>query len=130
MEEPVVFHVWFATKRRKWLLQGDLASAVEDLLRQTAREKMIDLLECATMIDHVHLLIRVSPPGLPEAMRMLKGASAYQVFRMFPELKLDAGTTSFWQARYGSKVVSPDAVMSVTRYVRTQGRRLEKYDWR
>lgn len=128
MEEPVIFHVWFATKRRKWLLQGELGSAVQELLQRIAQEKMIDLLECATVVDHVHLLTRVAPHGLSEAMRILKGASSYQAFRKFPELKIDAGTNSFWQARYGAKVVPPEAVSLVSKYIRTQDRRLEKFD--
>lgn len=128
MEEPLFYHVWFATKRRKWLLQGELGTIIEELLVRIAGGKGIDLLECATVVDHVHLLIRTQPGRLPEAMRLLKGASSFQIFRQMPEIKLDAGTNSFWQARYGAKVVPPEAVSLVSKYIRTQDRRLEKFD--
>ena len=88
------------------------------------------MLECASVVDHVHLLIRVESARLPEAMRLLKGASSYQIFRQMPEIKLDAGTNSFWQARYGAKVVKPEAAPSVRGYITTQERRLEKFDRR
>lgn len=103
---------------------------MKDLLVRIANEKTIDLLECATAVDHVHLLLRVEAGHLPEAMRLLKGASSYQIFRQMPEIKLDAGTNSFWQARYGAKAINPEAVPSVRAYIRTQGRRLEKFDRR
>src|SRR3989304_6852948 len=62
--------------------------------RADRRRKGIDLLECASVVDHVHLLIRVESARLPEAMRLLKGASSYQIFRQMPDIKLDAGTNS------------------------------------
>lgn len=98
------------------------------LLRQIASKKGIELLECAVVIDHVHLLLRVEPPRLAEAVRILKGASSYQMFRRLPELKLDANTNSFWQSRYAAKAVEPAAASSVRGYIKTQGERLEKFD--
>jgi REP element-mobilizing transposase RayT len=41
-----LYHVWFATKRRKWLLQGDVAEAVKELMWKVAKEKDIGLSEC------------------------------------------------------------------------------------
>ena len=58
---------------------------------------------------------------------MLKGASARRVFQEIPELKLDAHTEHFWQKRFGSKLVPPQAIATVKRYVETQKERLEKY---
>ena len=123
------FHVWFATKRRKWLLQGDVLDAVRELLPEIAAEKRIKLVEFEAVVDHVHVLLVLDDSGeLPNAMMNLKGISARRIFERFPELKLDAGTQSLWQAGYGSKLVNPGSVTRLRRYIRTQWDRLEKYE--
>ena len=124
-----LYHVWFATKRRKWLLQGDVADAAKELMRTVASEKNIKLLECETMVDHVHLLIDAEDRvHIGKAMNLLKGASSRQLFQRFPDLKLDAGINSFWQHRYAAKIVPRFAAASVGQYVRTQWDRLDKYE--
>jgi putative transposase len=123
------FHIWFGTKRRKWLLQGDVRDAAVELLKETATEKGIKLLEVEAVVDHVHLLLDLRDKGeLPNAMMNLMGVSARRLFETFPELKLDAHANSFWQEGYGSKLVAPAAVPTVRRYIRTQWDRLEAYE--
>jgi len=41
---------------------------------------------------------------------------------------MDAGITHFWQKRYGAKPVEPSALTGVRNYIRTQKKRLEKYE--
>ncbi len=109
-----LYHVWFATKRRKWLLQGEVAEAALRLIRDVAQEKGIDLRASETMVDHVHLLIQAAnQAGLSRAMNLLKGGSSYRLFREIPDLKMDAGVSSFWQHRYGAKEVPAGAATSV-----------------
>lgn len=124
-----IYHVWFSTKRRKWLLQGEVAEAVKELIRAVADEKGVQLIESETMVDHVHLLIQAEDQvHLSKAMNLLKGTSSRRLFQRFPELKLDAGVNSLWQHRYASKVVPEPAAASVGQYIRTQWQRLEKYE--
>ena len=112
------FHVWFATKYRKWLLQGDVLDEARRLLREIASAKGIELLECEAIVDHVHLLLDLSDKAqLPNAMMNLKGVSARRLFERFPELKLDVQTNNFWQIGYGSKIVAPNAVSTTKRYI-------------
>jgi len=125
----MLHHVWFGTKRRGWALQGDVELLVKQELRAVAVDKGIGLLECETMVDHVHLLVDVVPSFLPEAVRLLKGGSSYRVFRALPELKLDLGEQSLWQRRYGVRRVPRDQAGVVVNYIRTQDQRLEKYEW-
>ncbi len=116
MNGKTVYHVWFATRRRKRLLRGYV------------EERVKALLAAETMVDHVHLLIRLTAgQNLSSCMHRLKGASARRLFEEMPELKLDIGLEHFWQKRYGSKLVAPQAVGSVRRYIETQKERPEKY---
>ena len=123
-----VHHVWFTTKRRKWLLQGDVEERVKTLLREMAALHRIELLALETMVDHVHLLIRLQQgQSLSSCLHLLKGGSARRVFQEFPDVKLDAHTEHFWQKRFGSKLVPPEATETVRRYINSQKQRFEKY---
>lgn len=89
------FHVWFATRRRNWLLQGDVLDAVRMLLPEIAVEHSISLLESEAVIDHVHLLLEIEDKAqLPQTMMLLKGVSSRRIFQQFPELRIDAHTNS------------------------------------
>jgi len=124
-----LYHVWFATKGRKWLLQGDVGEAAKELITTVAKEKSINLMECEMMVDHVHLLIAVDDrTDLSKAVNLLKGATSRRLFQRFPDLKLDAGLNSFWQHRYAAKVVPQPAAVSVGQYIRSQWDRLDKYE--
>jgi putative transposase len=124
----VYYHVWFKTRRRKWLLLGDIANAAKSAMREAAQRHAIRVLECETMVDHVHLLVEaVDAADLSKAMHVLKGASARYLLESIPDIRMDVGTNHFWQKRYGTKPVEPGALASVRNYIRTQKERPEKY---
>lgn len=113
-----VYHVWFATRRRKWLLQGEVEDRIKSLLLEIANRSGITVLALETMVDHVHVLIRLHDgQTLSGCVHRLKGASARRIFQEIPEIKLDARTGHFWQKRFGSKLVEPDAIPIVRRYI-------------
>lgn len=123
------YHAWFSPKRRKWLLQGDIESSIKELLRETALEKSIKILELESVINHVHILLELSSgESLSRAINLLKGATARRIFQRFPELRMDAGVNHFWQKRYGYKQVPERAVDTMGMYIRTQKERLEKFE--
>lgn len=122
------FHVWFGTRGRRWLLLSEVEESVKEALWEISRDNGIRLLECESMVEHMHLLLEIEPEALPRAMNKLKGISSRRLFQQFPEFKLDARTSHFWQKRYGAKAVAPDALGSVRRYIKTQRERPEKYE--
>jgi putative transposase len=125
----VYFHVWFSTKYRKHLLQGDVEVKVKQVFQRVALERNIDLVEYETMVDHAHLLLSLpAPADLSRTMQLLKGRASYEVFRAYPDVKLDAGVLSLWQDGYSSRLVPEDQVPIVKRYIQTQDERLEKYE--
>ena len=127
--ESTTYHVWFATKRRKWLLQGDVDLTVKKTIKETAHEKGITVVECETAVDHVHLLLRLhSDQTLPKTMNLLKGVSSRKLHLAFPELKLDSGSHHLWQRGYAFTIVEPGSLSARRRYVRTQKQRLEKFE--
>ena len=123
------YHVWFATKKRKWFLEGELGTRTKELLREIADEKGIRMLECEAIVDHVHLLIEAEDTTeLSKAMNLVKGVLARRLNQEFPELKFDLGVVHLWQQRYLVKVVPESAVAYVMTYIRTQWDRLEPYE--
>src|SRR3972149_10800896 len=117
-----LYHVWFSTKGRKWLLEGDVGEASKELMVTVAKEKKLDLVECEMMVDHAHLLLAVDDrEHLSKAMNLLKGTTSRRLFQRYPDLRLDAGLNSFWQHRYAAKAVLEPAAASVGNYIRTQG---------
>ena len=123
------YHVWFKTKQRKWLLLGEVGEAVKQTISDVAGRHDIRLLECETMVDHVHLLVEAADDTeLSRAMHLLKGASARHLMESIPDIALDAHVGHFWQKRYGARPVDPWAVAAVRHYIRTQKKRPEKYE--
>ena len=118
------FHVWFSTKGRKPVLVEEIRDTVLSLMRSNAAKAGVRLLEAEAIEDHVHLLIEL-PDGktLAGVMHQVKGASARDVRRRYPELGLDMGSNSFWQRSYGARPVPEDQIPTVTAYIRTQSDR-------
>ncbi len=126
---PTTYHVWFATKRRKWLLQSDIDHTAKDLIREVASEKGISLIECETAIDHVHLLLRLQPhQTLSKVMNLIKGISSRKLHLAYPDLKLDTHSHHLWQRGYNFTIVEPGSLTTRRQYVRTQKERLEKFE--
>jgi putative transposase len=122
-------HVWFATKNRKWLLDCDVAEKAKSVILLVASERGIIIRALETMVDHVHVLLEAESAGdLSWYLKLLKGRSAYEVFRTFPELKIDAGVDSLWQKSFKTRVVPEEQVKTVAHYIVTQDQRLEKYE--
>jgi len=129
MQATAIYHVWFATKRRAWLLQDDVDQAMKRFIHEIAQEKRIQLLECESAVDHVHLLLRLGESQrLPKVMNLLKGLSSYRVHRAFPELKLDSRSEHFWQRGYDFAAVEPGSLTARRRYIRSQKERLDKFE--
>lgn len=123
------YHVWFATRRSLWLLQGEVGDAARALMFEIATEKGIKLVEAEAIVDHVHLLLECEDKAsLSSAMMFLKGVSSRRLGQRFPSIYQDAGTAHVWQERYGSKIIPPEGVATVKRYIQTQWQRLESYD--
>ena len=123
------YHVWFATKGRRWSLLGEIKDMTKKVLVETATEKGINVIECESMVNHVHMLVAArGTEELSWIMKLLKGRSSYEIFQRLPELKLDTGANSFWQRGFAARLVPQGQIETVRRYIQTQDQRLEKYE--
>ena len=116
-----LFHVWFSTKYRRDALQEERRGFVLSCFQRVAAEYAIELIEVEAQLDHVHMLLRSSDlQALSRTMMLLKGISARAVFEREPELRLSMGALSFWQKKYGWRLLSEPELPTVRRYIQTQ----------
>jgi len=119
-----MYHVWFSTKGRKPALVDEIGALTTASLLTIAQRIGVEVLDMAAGEDHVHLLLALNDhQNLSTVMHDLKGASARDVFRSYPELRLDMASNSFWQKGYGWRLVPQDEIEGVRRYIRTQSER-------
>jgi putative transposase len=118
------FHVWFSTKGRKEVLEGELDDEIKSSMRGAAARASVEVVELETAYDHVHVLLRLRrQQTVASAMHRLKGASARHAFAWEPELAIDFPDRHLWQRSYGWRRVPPEQVEGVRRYIRTQRNR-------
>jgi putative transposase len=91
----------------------------ENAIRSAAKRHGIKLLELGVMPDHVHV-VAILPQGmLPgKAVGLLKGYSAYELFRLHPKFRLQYQRGHFWGRGYFYRSVSDVNEQIVRRYVR------------
>ena len=119
-----IYHVWFSTKRRHAVLEGEINDDVRRLLRENTLRAGVRLLEAETAVDHVHLVLSV-PEGriLSSAMHQIKGATSRALFLKYPELNIDMRESALWQKGYSFRRLEQDNVFVARRYVRSQQQR-------
>ena len=115
------YHVTFSTKRRKPVLAGQVGERIRYWFDTLARERGFELIEHATWLDHVHMLIFVrAGEDLVYIMNILKGTTARRIFQEFDDLKMQIGENHLWGRRFHAQEVPSEAVDQVRRYIRDQ----------
>ena len=92
------WHLVWATKYRyKMMGKFENKNLVAAAIRKAAAEHRITVLELEVMPDHVHLMARL-PCGMTDsnAFRLLKGRSAYIIFRNKEKFRLRYYKGHFW----------------------------------
>jgi putative transposase len=124
-----IYHVWFGTKRRIPLLEGNIEHDVRRLLRENSERAGVRLIEAETAVDHVHLIVAVpEDKPLASAMQQIKGGSSHALSLKYPELKMDTHETAVWQKGYSFRRLEPDNISAARDYVRSQQQRSFRHE--
>ena len=95
------YHIVWATKYRKAVLCGSIETDLKDLLLKYAAEQGIKICAMEVMPDHVHLLVETKPQCKPsDAVKILKGSTAWHLFKLHPELKQQLWGGNLWNPSY------------------------------
>ena len=114
------YHLQWVTKcRYKTLLKEQHYKDCENAIKTAAKRHNIELLELGVMPEHVHV-VAILPNGMDhdKAVGLLKGYSAYELFRLHPDFRLRYPRGHFWGRGHFYRSISGIDAETVRRYVR------------
>ena len=112
----LLFHVSFATKYRKSILNTDLESKFHLIFLNQCKLLGVELLDFAIDSDHVHLIIACTPTiSISQFMSQLKSKATFTIRREFPE---HHGVKNLWQTGYFIETISYKSVRNLNTYLR------------
>lgn len=116
-----VWHMEWCTKYRYQMMRKqDNRKLVEACIRQAAKRHNIKIVAIAVMPEHVHVVVDL-PKGTDEerAAKLLKGFSAWKIFRVKEQFRLRYPKGHFWSRGYMARTVGLDEEKAIW-YVKNQ----------
>src|SRR5438034_3024770 len=114
----IAYHFVWCPKYRKQVLVGDVAQLVEAEIRRLCEENTWVIGSLQVQEDHVHVFLSAEPRTAPSLIaNTLKGITARQVFKQFPEVKKQLWGGSFWSRSYYVGTVGDMTETTVKKYI-------------
>ncbi|MFH1630686.1 MAG: IS200/IS605 family transposase [Candidatus Aenigmatarchaeota archaeon] len=117
-----VHHLEWCPKYRYNIFRRlDIMNVCVAAIRQSAARHGIIIMEITVLPNHVHAFVELPMDMSPcQAMQLLKGGSAFEVFRAFPNLRKRYPNGHLWSKGYMAKSVGDVTIDVVKNYVRNQ----------
>ena len=110
------YHLVWAPKYRKRILQGQIAVRMDAVLREIAEAYRITIDEMEVSEEHVHIFCSFPPVlSITQAVTRLKSLSARAIFREFPQVKRQLWGGEFWEDGYFARTVGDKVTADVVR---------------
>ena len=119
------YHIIWGTKYRNKVLKGNVERVLKQTLLEIASKYgfSIDHLEIGKD-DHVHLLVSAPPKlSVADIVRCLKGISAWELFRKYPELQKSywkQANRHLWSASYYVESIGTTNQQAIAKYIDDQ----------
>ena len=114
----IAYHFVWYPKYRKAVLVGEVAHFVESEIRRLCEENTWAIGALHVQEDHVHVFLSALPRTAPSLIaNTLKGITARQVFKRFPEVKKQLWGGSFWSRSYYVGTVGEMTEATVMKYI-------------
>jgi putative transposase len=112
---------WCPKYRYKMMRKFENKNLVAAAIRRAAHEHGIVIHYLAVLLDHVHALVTL-PHGMTdsEAFRLLKGRSAYILFRVKEKFRLRYPQSHFWSPGGFAVTVGYNDLNSMISYIENQ----------
>ena len=124
------YHMAWTPKYRLRILEGAVATEVENGIRMFSEQKDCEIIELNVQIDHVHLMVMVPPKiSISDYMGIVKGRTAIRVFNRFRNLtKKPYWGNHFWARGYCVDTVGLDAdkIRKYVKYQESQEKKTQK----
>ena len=117
-----VYHIEWCPKYRFNVFKKEASkNDMENILQQIAAEYKMRIEELAVMPDHVHMVVHVNPNvSLAKATNLLKGRSAYEYFKLHPNLRNRYRKGHMWSKGKFYRSVGSVDLETTKQYVRNQ----------
>ncbi len=114
------YHLIWCPKRRKPVLVGKVKNRIQQIIKQVAKEKGIEVLALEIMSDHLHLFISAYPTmAIHKLVKAFKGRSSNLLRKEFPELlKLP----SLWTHSYFISTAGNVSNKTIQKYIEQQSK--------
>jgi putative transposase len=122
--------VTWTPKYRYRILEGQIASEVENYIRAFSDQQECEIIELNIQIDHVHLIVMIPPKlSISDYLGIIKGRSAIKILNNHKKLKKKPyWGNHFWSKGYCVDTVGLDSEMirNYLKYQEKQERRAEQ----
>ena len=114
------YHLVWAPKYRKWVLQGAIRQRVKELFQDIAGHHGFEIEELEVDKDHVHLFLSFPPKySIGQVVGLMKAVSAKEIREEFPEVRKHLWGGEFWEDGYFVRTVGDKVTAEVIkRYIR------------
>ena len=117
------YHIVWCVKYRQKILVDDIKNDFIDIIKNICINNNYELVEINTDLDHVHLLIGLSPQdSIPVVMKTLKGVSARLLNSKYKnELSKVLYGGHIWSPSYYIATTSDNVMDNIKEYIINQG---------
>ncbi|MEA3421461.1 MAG: IS200/IS605 family transposase [Acidobacteriota bacterium] len=121
-----LYHLeWCPKYRYNMFMKEENKKLCEEILEEVAERHKIKIEEMSVMPDHVHMVAGIpSTMSVSQALHLLKGASARELFKQKPNFRKRYPKGHFWSPGKFYRSVGDADTETVMQYVRDQ--RLEQ----
>jgi len=115
------YHLVFVPKYRYKILEGQIASKVENCIRAFSEQHSVEIIELNVQVDHVHILAMIPPKiSVSDYAGIVKDRTAIRIFNHFKKLKEKTyWGNHFWTKGYCVDTVGLDEGM-IRKYIKYQ----------
>ena len=114
------YHLVWAPKYRKWVLQGAIRQRVKELFQEIAGHHGFEIEEMEVDKDHVHLFLSFPPKySIGQVVGLMKAVSAKEIREEFPEVRKQLWGGEFWEDGYFARTMGDKVTAEVIKkYIR------------
>ena len=117
------FHIVWCVKNRHKIIKGKIKEDFINIITNICKNNGYEILEINTDLDHVHLLLGLSPQdSIPIVMKTLKGVSARLLNQLHrSELSKVLYGGHIWSPSYYIATNSDNVMENIKNYIKNQG---------
>lgn len=116
------FHIVWCVKYRHKIIKGKIKEDFINIITNICKNNGYEILEINTDLDHVHLLLGLSPQdSIPIVMKTLKGVSARLLNQLHRSELSKVLYGHIWSPSYYIATTSDNVMENIKNYIKNQG---------